>query len=182
VVAIAVGSVMLALRLRSLNELAFAQETADRLATADTETGVLNPHGLELMSAVLVSTAKRHGQPLVVWCVQVEPAPSNADQMARDREGRDLAHVAQALSDSTREGDLVARLGRNEFVVVGLGIEPARDPLLARVRRQLRAAGFNEDRSDRIRTGSASRMPQVASVESLICEVRASMAADHQPA
>jgi GGDEF domain-containing protein len=180
VVAVAVGSIMLVLRMRSLNELAAAREIADRLATADPESGVLNARGLELMSAVLVSTAKRHGQPLVVWCIQVEPTPSDADLIGRERESRDLAAVARALSESTREGDLVARLARHEFVVVGLGIEPARDPLLARVSRQLRAARCADHLADRIRSGSASRMPQVASVESLICEVRAGLAADHQ--
>jgi GGDEF domain-containing protein len=180
VVAVGVGTVMLWLRMRSLVELSRARATADRLATADPVTGVLNGHGLELMSAVLVSSAKRHGQPLVVWCVEVGSGAGESDRDVPAPAERLLIDVARALTEVTREGDLVARLSAREFVVVGLGIEPASDPLLMRVLRQLRPDARGADLVGVIRAGSASRMPQVATVSRLIEEARSSLRVAHE--
>ena len=109
VVAVSADALLMAVRLRSLSELARARETAERLATTDALTGVLNRHGLELMAPVLVASAKRYGQPMVVWFADVDGLKAANDGYGHALGDRVIQVVADAITASTREGDLVAR-------------------------------------------------------------------------
>jgi len=170
-VAVSAGGLLLALRASSLSALAEARATADRLATTDALTGVLNRHGLELMAPVLVASAKRYGQPMVVWFADIDGLKAANDTGGHANGDRIITLVADALTASTREGDLIARWGGDEFVIVGLGIEPTVSPLEERVHQRIRAYGM-ETRHwvGTVSFGSASHMPQVATLDDLIAE------------
>jgi diguanylate cyclase (GGDEF)-like protein len=170
-VAIMVGALFLRLRMQSLAELAEAKATADRLATTDPLTGVLNRHGLDLTAPVLVASAMRYGQPLVVWFVDVDQLKAANDRQGHAFGDQVIRAVAVALVESTREGDLVARWGGDEFVVVGLGIDPAQGSLAERVRQHLLESEIDPGRWCRtVSIGSASRMPHTTTLDALIAE------------
>jgi diguanylate cyclase (GGDEF)-like protein len=171
IVALLAGAFLLALRIRSLSELALARATAERLATTDPLTGVLNRHGLELLAPILLTSAKRYGQPMVVWFADIDGLKAVNDGHGHALGDRIITVVADAITASTREGDLVARWGGDEFVIVGLGIEPTATPLEQRVDERIRSAGIDPHQwVGTVTFGSASHMPHVASLESLITE------------
>jgi diguanylate cyclase (GGDEF)-like protein len=171
VVAVSAGGLLLSLRLRSLSELAVARAAAERMATTDPLTGVLNRHGLELMAPVLVASAKRYGQPMVVWFADIDGLKAANDGYGHALGDHIITVVADAITASTREGDLVARWGGDEFVIVGLGIESTANPLERRVHEQIRFAGIDTGRwVGTVTFGSASHMPQVATLQELIAE------------
>ena len=175
-VAVSAGGLLLALRVTSLSALAEARETADRLATTDALTGVLNRHGLELMAPVLVASAKRYGQPMVVWFADIDGLKAANDTGGHANGDGVIRLVADAITASTREGDLVARWGGDEFVIVGLGIEPTLSPLEDRVHQRIRTSDTNTGHwAGTVTFGSASHMPQVASLDELIAEADRAM-------
>jgi len=170
-VAVSAGGLLLGLRMRSLADLAVARATAERLATTDPLTGVLNRHGLELMAPVLVASAKRYGQPMVVWFADIDGLKGVNDRFGHAMGDRVITAVADSLTASTREGDLVARWGGDEFVVVGLGIEPTSGRLEDRVHARLDASDLDPRMwPGTVSFGSSSHMPQVATLDDLIAE------------
>jgi diguanylate cyclase (GGDEF)-like protein len=176
VVAVSADALLMAVRLGSLSDLALARATAERLATTDALTGVLNRHGLELMAPVLVASAKRYGQPMVVWFADIDGLKAANDGYGHALGDRVIRVVADAITASTREGDLVARWGGDEFVIVGLGIEPTSSPLEARVHERIRSAGIDARQwVGTVTFGSASHMPQVAGLNDLIAEADEAM-------
>jgi diguanylate cyclase (GGDEF)-like protein len=175
-VAVAVGAVFLQIRMRSLAELADAKATIERLATTDSLTGLLNRHGFDTFTRGLVSSAARHGQPLVVWFVDIDGLKAANDTFGHDFGDEVIRAVADAVRSCAREGDLVARWGGDEFLVLGLGIEPHGDTLVQRIDARIRAAGLGTDRwCGTVSIGTASRMPQATTLDDLIAEADAHM-------
>jgi diguanylate cyclase (GGDEF)-like protein len=51
--------------------------------------------------------------------------------------------VGQAIAQTVRQGDLVARWGGDEFLVAGLGSKPSADQMAARIQEAVRISGVN---------------------------------------
>lgn len=180
-VATAVGAVLLQIRMRSLAELADAKATIESLATTDPLTGLLNRHGFGVFTPGLVASATRLGQPLVVWFVDIDGLKTANDRFGHKFGDEVIRTVADAVSACAREGDLVARWGGDEFLVFGLGIEPHENALKRRIDARIREAGLGTDRwCGTVRVGTASRMPQVTTIDDLIIEADARMYRDRE--
>ena len=113
---------------------------------------------------------------MVVWFADIDGLKAANDGGGHVYGDRVISVVADAITASTREGDLVARWGGDEFVVVGLGSEPVGSRREERVREWIRASG--SDAGDWVGTvtfGSASHMPQVATLDELISEADQAM-------
>jgi diguanylate cyclase (GGDEF)-like protein len=176
VVAVAVGAAFLQIRMRSLAELADARATIESLATTDSLTGLLNRHGLDVFTPGLVASATRLGQPLVVWFIDIDGLKGVNDRFGHDVGDEVIRAVGDAVRACAREGDLVARWGGDEFLVLGMGIEPHGDTPAQRIDARIRAAGVATDRwCGTVSTGTASRMPQTTTLEDLISEADARM-------
>jgi diguanylate cyclase (GGDEF)-like protein len=175
-VAMAVGALFLQIRLRSLSELADAKAVIERLATTDPLTGLLNRHGLDVFSGGLVANATRHGQPLVVWFIDIDGLKAANDRFGHEFGDDVIRVVADAVKSCAREGDLVTRWGGDEFLVLGLGIEPHGGTLAQRITERITAAGLGRDRwCGTVSVGTSSRMPQTTTVANLIGEADAQM-------
>ncbi len=127
------GVVVALLRRRSIDVAAAALREAVRAATEDAATGLANRRGLELLSAELVALSRRSGEIVHCTFLDVDGLKTINDEQGHDTGDRVILAVARAIRSSCRSGDIVARWGGDEFVVVGIGPSAAPDELKARV-------------------------------------------------
>jgi diguanylate cyclase (GGDEF)-like protein len=137
VVAIAATAVSVLLhhwRTRSFSELVAAREQAAEAEVRDPLTGVANISGLTLLGGQVLEAAKRHGD--AVHCIVIDIDGLGVVNQALGRLAGDdvLVGVSDSLIGATRSGDVVARWGGDEFVVIGAGAGPSALEVERRVR------------------------------------------------
>ncbi|SHE89497.1 diguanylate cyclase (GGDEF) domain-containing protein [Microbulbifer donghaiensis] len=102
-----------------------ARQKAEHLARIDSLTGLLNRRAFLADAAPLWSTAVRHGRPMSVLLLDIDFFKQVNDQFGHDSGDRILQDMAKLLLGNCREGDILARWGGEEFVLLlpetGLG-------------------------------------------------------------
>ncbi len=88
------------------------------LATTDKLTGCHNRHSLMEFSDKFIAQAQRHGYPVSALVIDLDHFKSINDQHGHAVGDIVLQEVGNLLNRSFREGDLVARFGGEEFVVL----------------------------------------------------------------
>lgn len=175
-VAMAVGSILMFLRRRSLAAIAEARQLAEDRAITDTLTGLLNRTGVKAMIPGLWATANRLSQPIVVAFVDVDGLKAANDTHGHDFGDDVIKAVADALRSTMRQGDILARWGGDEFIAIGMGIEPDAATLQDRLQARLSASGIDPAMwPGRVSVGTAHAMPQTATIDTLISEADARM-------
>ncbi len=124
VVAIVIGAVLLSVRMRSVDLLADATLQIQRIATTDELTGLLNRHGLTMQLVPFLANAARLNQALFVAFIDIDGLKAANDHFGHDFGDEVITCVAHSVVGVVREGDLVARWGGDEIIVVGLGAAP----------------------------------------------------------
>src|SRR5271165_2349792 len=102
------------------NALKYAQ--AQNSATTDYLTGLPNARSLFLQLDRELARCKRDGSSLTVMVTDMDGFKQINDRFGHLEGNRVLRLFAQALKDSCREYDYVARMGGDEFVVVAPGL------------------------------------------------------------
>lgn len=105
-------------------ENALKYEQAESSATTDFLTNLPNARSLFLQLEKELSRCKRDGSPLVVMVCDMDGFKQINDRFGHLEGNRVLRIFAQALKDSCREYDYVARMGGDEFVVIAPGLVP----------------------------------------------------------
>ncbi|HTD29302.1 MAG TPA: diguanylate cyclase, partial [Xanthomonadaceae bacterium] len=90
----------------------------EKLAMLDALTGLANRRHFEARAAVEVSDARRQESPLTLFALDIDHFKWVNDAHGHAAGDLVLQQVAQAISRAVRPGDLVARIGGEEFAVV----------------------------------------------------------------
>lgn len=104
-----------------LQQLQQANNELSRQALSDPLTGLPNRRALMLELHRLFSLLKRTGHPLLISFIDLDGFKAINDTHGHDAGDLLLQTMAQQLAGALRSGDLLARVGGDEFVVVGMG-------------------------------------------------------------
>lgn len=99
-----------------------AEELREASAT-DALTGLLNRRGLLLRGEPLLSAERAAGRSTAVIFADLDGLKSVNDRLGHEMGDRLIRAAADALRAVTREGDLCARIGGDEMVVVACGCD-----------------------------------------------------------
>ncbi len=115
------------------------------LASNDPLTGVLNRRGFHEAALRAIANGRRHRHAITVVAVDIDYFKSINDRFGHTAGDRTLLFVAGRLSQGMRKGDLVGRIGGEEFalLLVNSSAEQAADAM-DRMRSEI-AAGFRDN-------------------------------------
>ena len=109
-------------------------------ATRDPLTGLLNRTAMQERLEELMSVAAVGGEAVSVFFVDLNDFKALNDTAGHNAGDKVLCEVADALRGAIRPGDLAARVGGDEFVVVMMTRRRALERLEARLRESIEAA------------------------------------------
>ena len=153
---IGASAALLFARRRSATDLAFAERAYEGMATHDQATGLLNRHGLLAATRYLVSSARRNNEPVFAVFIDVVGLKGVNDQHGHGAGDQVIARCADAVMLASRDCDLVARWGGDEFVVIGIGPQPGRAAYAHRIAAAMDISGLESQWSGCVSVGTAS--------------------------
>jgi len=154
-----------------------AEQKLRTLAMTDGLTGLLNRRGFTTQGDNLLSHAWRHRLPLTALMLDLDHFKQINDTHGHEAGDRALQLFARLLGDTCRSGDLIARLGGEEFAVLMLhNTAQAGAAFDRRLRHRLHDAsaaelGFVLDYS----AGMAALIPGEASLAALMARADAAL-------
>jgi diguanylate cyclase (GGDEF)-like protein len=123
----------------------------------DPLTGLLNRRGFDERAQLERVRARREQRPIAVLALDIDHFKRVNDEWGHEVGDRVLARTAQLLVEQTRDIDVVARFGGEEFVVLAPGVDDAEAQRLAeRLREVLALAASAELPAVRASVGIAA--------------------------
>jgi two-component system cell cycle response regulator len=117
------------------------------LTVRDPLTGVFNRRYLQERLWSEAAYAKRHGTPLSLILLDIDHFKRINDQYGHTVGDNALCSLANALSELTRQEDVLARYGGEEFALIARGIDRQKTLALAeRIRRTVEGQCLTVDR------------------------------------
>lgn len=122
------------------------RESLQRLALVDELTQVPNRRAFQVDAQRAIARLRRTGEPVLAALLDVDHFKSINDTLGHEEGDRVLQRIASLMRDFFREGDLVGRIGGEEFGMLLPGVTPeigARrlEQLLVRIRSTVVVAG-----------------------------------------
>jgi len=157
-------------RNRLTAELAGRAAEAAVEATTDTLTGVLNRRGFErAVTALLAQTI----DPVCCVAIDVDRFKGINDRWGHQFGDEVLKHLASVLRSNTRAGDLIGRLGGDEFMMIlRVGDQEAGEAVCARIQSALRQAPLSPDDQTKLMISISGGIAPAVSGESFASTVR----------
>jgi diguanylate cyclase (GGDEF)-like protein len=110
---------------REIAERTRAEEEVRRLSLVDELTGLYNRRGFNLLAGRELKSIQRSGRRALVLYIDIDGLKQANDRHGHDAGDRLLARAAAVLRSVTREVDVAARVGGDEFAVfMTLGYDP----------------------------------------------------------
>ena len=140
-------------------------------ARTDKLTGLLNRRGFEEHAAIELAHARREGHSIAVAAFDIDYFKRINDEWGHETGDRVLARLGTVLTTQSRDVDVVARIGGEEFVILLPSSDSAdADAFTQRIRRALAAADASGLPAVRVSAGvAAAHAP--ANVEALLLRV-----------
>jgi len=89
-----------------------------RMASLDALTGVANRRGVEYFTAAAMRRARARHEPLALLALDLDRFKQINDSYGHAAGDRALQHIARACTESLRDGDLLGRVGGEEFLAI----------------------------------------------------------------
>jgi diguanylate cyclase (GGDEF)-like protein len=142
-----------------------------RMASVDALTGVPNLRGVEAFANRAMRTARTNLEPLAVLAIDVDRFKSINDNHGHAAGDRVLQQIARACDEAMRDGDLLGRIGGEEFLAVlpGTKLDHALD-VAERLRSRVAAldlADVPAGVSATISIGASEMLPEDTDFDSL---------------
>lgn len=137
-----ISAVLLIGRARSATVLAQATMTIEAIATRDPLTALLNRHGLAEAARSLKAVAARAEEDMFVIFIDIVGLKRVNDAFGHQIGDLAIQRCAAAVEAISRDSDLAARWGGDEFVVLGLGPEPDSREYAARLTAAIDLSGL----------------------------------------
>lgn len=125
---------------RQAEELQKLHSTLKELASRDSLTGLLNRRAFHELATQMLKSAHRRKEPAALIMLDLDHFKQVNDRYGHLEGDHVLKMVAEALKETARENDIVARHGGEEFVMAILGVDEAESRVAAeRVRTAIAA-------------------------------------------
>jgi diguanylate cyclase (GGDEF)-like protein len=111
-----------------VTERTIAQERVAHLARHDSLTDLPNRNMLQQFIEDALSRSAQNGEKLAVLCLDLDNFKNVNDTLGHAVGDKILRQVGQRISGVCRGGNLVSRIGGDEFIVVQVGITGRSDP------------------------------------------------------
>ena len=102
----------------TVDERRRAEARLQELATTDPLTGLVNYRRLLDVIRMEIARSRRSGRPFALLLIDMDGLKQINDRLGHLAGSRAICRVADALRSSTRETDIVARFGGDEFAVI----------------------------------------------------------------
>jgi diguanylate cyclase (GGDEF)-like protein len=132
-----------------------SQRELEQSARLDYLTGIYNRGAIEELAAGLIASTQRHGTPLSLMVVDIDHFKRINDELGHAAGDKALAATVQMIKGLLRAGDLIGRLGGEEFLVLMQDTDAVQARLAAeRMRARVEAAPVGFDGIERSMTVS----------------------------
>lgn len=141
--------------------LADARQVATEQGVRDPLTGATNRRGLELVAGPMLEHARRDGQAVHCLVADVDGLRVVNEQVGTRGGDEVLQCVAEALRESSRTTDVVARWGADQFILIGPGTGTSPLEMERRVRSRVKAQPPVPEQvwGGKVSVGSATLVP-----------------------
>jgi diguanylate cyclase (GGDEF)-like protein len=137
-------------------------------ARTDKLTGLLNRRGFEERAAIELAHARREGHSIAVVAIDIDYFKRINDEWGHETGDRVLARLGTVLANHSRDIDVVARIGGEEFVVLLPSSDSTdADVFTQRIRRRLTDVDTSALPAVRVSAGVAAALAP-ASVDALL--------------
>lgn len=133
---------------RDVTERKVFEEKLQELSTTDELTGLLNRRGFFTLAAKQLTISARTGSTLYLLYADLDNMKRINDQHGHSIGDQALMESASLLRETFRNGDIIARVGGDEFIILltTIGDDQNEDSVLARFDRNFRRLNQQPDR------------------------------------
>jgi len=135
--AIAISLISYAVHFRTYSKLELARCELRNLSLTDPLTELNNRRGLDTIGEQELRLAKRMGQPITFLFIDLDDMKPINDTLGHEAGDAALIETARLLKRNTREADIVARIGGDEFCVLLSGDNSGAQSMIERIQSEL---------------------------------------------